>query len=287
VPAFLAHCKKQGVPVDFVTTHVYGNDKGSDVFGADSKEASEQIPRNEMVCRAVRHVHEQIAASPYPKMPLIMSEYNASYANEPDVTDTTYIGPWLAETISQCDGLTEAMSYWDFSDVFEEQGVTRTPFYGGFGLIASDEIPKPALHVFAMLHELGDRRFALDSDAALATRRADGTVVLALWNYTPPYGEGATYTPPPADPGPAKSFTVKVDGVRADAAVTVWRLDGDHGNVLKAYDAMGRPADPSREQIAALRAAGESSPPEKASLKNGSLSVRIPAQGLVVVSIAK
>ncbi len=40
VPAFLAHCKEQGVPVDFVTTHVYGNDKGSDVFGADSKEAT-------------------------------------------------------------------------------------------------------------------------------------------------------------------------------------------------------------------------------------------------------
>jgi len=57
--------------------------------------------------------------------------------------------------------------------------------------------------------------------------------------------------------------------------------------VLKAYDAMGRPADPSREQIAALRSAGESSPPEQASLKNGSFSVRIPAQGLVVVSITK
>jgi xylan 1,4-beta-xylosidase len=179
------------------------------------------------------------------------------------------------------------MSYWDFSDVFEEQGVTRTPFYGGFGLIASDEIPKPALHAFAMLHKLGERRIALDSDSALATRRADGTVVLALWNYAAPYGEGATYTPPPAVLPPAKSFTVKVDGVRADARVTVWRLDADHGNVLKAYDAMGRPADPSREQIAALRAAGESSAPEQASLRNGSFSVRIPAQGLVVVSVAK
>jgi xylan 1,4-beta-xylosidase len=183
--------------------------------------------------------------------------------------------------------MTEAMSYWDFSDVFEEQGVTRTPFYGGFGLIASDEIPKPALHAFAMLHELGDRRIALDSDAALATRRADGTVVLALWNYAPPYGEGATYTPPPAVLPPAKSFTVKVDGARADAAVTIERVDGDHGNVLKAYDAMGRPADPSREQIAALRSAGQSSTPEKASLRNGSLTLSVPAQGLVIVTIAR
>jgi xylan 1,4-beta-xylosidase len=287
VPAFLAHCKQQSVPVDFVSTHVYGNDTAKDVFGAGSKEAAKQIPRNQMVCRAVRHVHDQIVVSPYPKMPLIMSEYNASYANEPDVTDTTYMGPWLAETISQCDGLTEAMSYWDFSDVFEEQGVTRTPFYGGFGLIASDEIPKPALHAFAMLHELGDRRIALDSDSALATRRADGTVVLALWNYAPPYGEGSTYTPPPAVAAPAKSFTVKLDGVRADAAVTVLRLDGEHGNVLKAYDAMGRPADPSREQITTLRKAGQPAAPEHTSLRDGSVTIRIPAQGLAVVTIAK
>ncbi|HWZ51928.1 MAG TPA: hypothetical protein VNW54_10740 [Granulicella sp.] len=284
VPAFLEHCRQQKVPVDFVSTHVYGNDQGKDVFGADS---GEQIPRNEMVCRAVRHVHDQIAASPYPAMPLIFSEYNASYANEPDVTDTVYMGPWLAETINQCDGLTEAMSYWDFSDVFEEQGVTRTPFYGGFGLIASDEIPKPALHAFAMLHQLGDRRIALKSDSALATRREDGTVVLALWNYAAPYGTGARYTPPPAAAGPAKSFVVKLDGVRADAPVTIMRLDQDHGNVLKAYDAMGRPAVPSRQQIVALRAAGESSPAEKASLKNGTFTVRIPPQGLVVVTVAK
>jgi xylan 1,4-beta-xylosidase len=287
IPAFLEHCKQQGVPVDFVSTHVYGNDQGKDVFGAESKEASEQIPRNQMVCRAVRHVHEQIVASPYPKMPLIMSEYNASYANEPDVTDTTYMGPWLAETISQCDGLTEAMSYWDFSDVFEEQGVSRTPFYGGFGLIASDEIPKPALHAFAMLHELGDRRIALKSDSALATRRADGTIVLALWNYAPPYGEGASYTPPPANSGPEKVFTVTLDGGTAGAAVTIERVDADHGNVLKTYDAMGRPADPSREQIRALRVAGESPAAEKAYLKGRSLTVRVPAQGLAVVTIAR
>ncbi|XWK70582.1 hypothetical protein RBB80_15130 [Tunturiibacter gelidiferens] len=67
-------------------------------------------------------MHDEIVASPYPKMPLLFSEYNASYSNEPDVTDTTYMGPWLANNIRQCDGLTESMSYWSFSDVFEEQG---------------------------------------------------------------------------------------------------------------------------------------------------------------------
>src|SRR6202034_527330 len=121
------------------------------------------IPRDRMVSRAVRMVHDQIAVSAFPKLPLIFSEYNASYANEPNVTDSVYMGPWLATTISQCDRLVQNMSYGTFSDVFEEQGVVRTPFYGGFGLMAEDSIPKPAFNVFTLLHQLGDQRFKLDS----------------------------------------------------------------------------------------------------------------------------
>ena len=40
-------------------------------------------------------------------MPLIWSEFNAAYDNETAVTDTTYMGPWMANTIRECDGLTE------------------------------------------------------------------------------------------------------------------------------------------------------------------------------------
>ena len=279
VAAFLEHCKEKNIPVDFVTTHVYANDTAKDVFGTN-----EQIPRDRMVCRAVSKVHDEIAASPFPKTPLIFSEYNASYANEPDVTDSVYMGPWLATTISQCDGLTEAMSYWSFSDVFEEQGVIKTPFYGGFGLVAEDGIGKPALNAFAMLHQLGDRRLKADSDSVLATRRSDGSVAIALWNYAPPYGTGASYTPPPADPGEAKTISLKLDGVSPGASIQIWRLDADHGNVIKSYDAMGRPAFPSREQIVQLRAAGQPSPAQKLSLKNGVITISIPPQGLVLLT---
>src|SRR5581483_556512 len=127
--AFIRHCAENKIPVDFVSSHVYGNDKAEDVFGTH-----ENIPRTRMVCRAVGKVHDQIRASAMPHLPLIWSEFNASYANEPDVTDAAYMGPWLADTIRQCDGSVEEMSYWTFSDVFEEQGVVKTPFYGGYGL---------------------------------------------------------------------------------------------------------------------------------------------------------
>jgi len=143
-----------------------------------------------MVCRAVKKVHDQIKASPMPNLPLIWSEFNASYMNEHNVTDSAYVGPWLADTIRQCDGLVDIMSYWTFSDVFEEQGVVKTPFYGGFGLIASDSIPKPAFNAFKLLHELGDQRLEINSDSALVTRRKDGSFAVAVWNYAPPEHPG-------------------------------------------------------------------------------------------------
>jgi len=232
----------------------------------------------------VDKVHKEILASPYPQMPLVFSEYNASYANLPNVTDTVFMGPWLANTIRECAGKVEVMSYWSFSDVFEEQGIVRNPFYGGFGLIAANRIPKPAFSAFAVLHKLGDRQFAVDSDAALATRRSDGSVVIALWNYAPPVGDTASYTPgKPA--GVPKRFDVVVEHLPAAVRATLWRVDETHGNAVAAFDRMGRPDSPSRAQIVQLREAGRLAAPESMKVSNGKFEVTVPVQGLVVVEL--
>jgi len=283
VAPFLAHTKAEDVPVDFVSTHVYANDTADNVLGT-----SENVPRETMVWRAVEKVHGEILHSPYPNIPLIFSEYNASYANEPNVTDSTFMGPWLANNIRLCDGLTQSMDYWAFSDVFEEQGVVRTPFYGGFGLIAADHIPKPTLNIFSILHKLGDHRIATDSASTLATETSSGGVAIALWDYAPPTGTGASYTMPAGPAGPTKIFDLEIKNVAPNAEVEVWRVDDDHGNVLKVYDAMGRPpGDLTPQQVARLRAAGEMAPHERMHLEHGKLQLTVPAHGLAVVVIAK
>jgi len=283
VAPFLAHVHEVNAPVDFVSTHVYANDTAANVLHTD-----EEVPRQTMVYRAVKMVHDQVLASPYPQLPLIFSEYNASYSNEPNVTDSTFIGPWLANNIRLCDGLTDSMDYWSFSDVFDEQGVVRTPFYGGFGLIAAESIPKPALNVFRSLHQLGDQRIALDSDSALATKITDGKLALALWNYAPPTGIGPDYTWPKGPAGPPKTFTLNLKHVASNASVEVLRVDPDHGNVLKAFDAMGRPpGDLTPAQVEQLRAAGAMAPAEHLRLHDGKLELTVPAHGLAVVLIGK
>lgn len=276
---FIEHCKQKGVPLDFVSSHVYANDSSNKMFHNDIP-----IARDKMVCRAVRKVSDEIKSSSMPQLPLIFSEYNASYANEPNITDSVYMGPWLATTISQCDGLTEAMSYWSFSDVFEEGGVPKTPFYGGFGLVAENDIPKPAFNAFALLHRLGQMRLKSDSDSVLVTKNADGTLVLALWNYAPPDGTGAKYVAP-GPLGASKNFVVNVSGLSKAAQATVWRLDRDHGNVLKTYDAMGRPPFPNRAQIVELRRSAQLAPPEVTELDHGKIELTVPAQGLAIIVV--
>lgn len=263
---FIRHCAENKIPVDFVSTHVYANDKAEDIFGTH-----EQIPRDRMLCRAVAKVHDQIKASAFPRLPLLWTEFNASYMNEPDVTDATYMGPWMADTIRQCDGLVDEMSYWTFSDVFEEQGVVKQPFYGGYGLIAENGIPKPAFTAFLLLHRLGEQRLAVASDSVLATRREDGGLVIAAWNMAPPGAKGA-------DKGVELQFQHA-----SISHVELTRLDAEHGDVNKAYQAMGAPRFPTQKQIEELRMAARLSPAEVYETKGSSVTIAIPSHGLVLL----
>jgi len=267
VSAFIRHTSEQQVPLDFVSTHVYANDTAKDVFGT-----RQDIPRAEMVCRAAQKIHDEVAASARPNIPIFWSEYNASYSNDPKITDSLFMGPWLADTLRRCDGLTEMMSYWTLSDVFEEQGVVRQPFYGGYGLIAAGGIPKPAFNAFKLLHELGEERFATDSEHALITRRTDGTFVIALWNYVSPGKSGAPLTIALRLPPGART-------------VRLGRLDETHGDVHGEYVRLGSPPYPTRDQIKALESGSALPPPEELSIVNDRVSIALPPNGLATVQV--
>jgi xylan 1,4-beta-xylosidase len=266
---FLRHCAENRVPVDFVSSHVYGDDTAKDVFGTN-----ESIPRSDMVCRGVRKVHDQIRASAFPNLPLIWSEFNASYMTMPEITDSTYMGPWLANTIRECDGNVTLMSYWTFSDVFEEQGVVKQPFYGGYGLLAERGIPKPAYGAFELLHQLGSKRLDVNSDSALLTRRDDGTLELAVWNLTPPDQEGSPET-----------VTIQFKNLNGTHQALISRVDRDHGDVRPAYAKMGSPNYPTAVQIEALKEAAKLPAPETQNIQDGSLQLTLPGQGLAVIEV--
>lgn len=271
VPAMIAHATAANVPLDFVSTHVYANDTAEDVF-----KTHERIPRRYMVARAVRKVYDEVHASSRPNLPIIWSEYNASYKNEVDVTDSAFMGPWLADTIRQCQGLQTMMSYWTFSDVFEEQGVVKTPFYGGFGLIASGGIPKATFNDFALLHQLGDERLPPDVPWALTTRRSDGSLSIAVWNYAEP-----------EEPGHPMEASLAIDHAAGLRHVRITIVDPGHGSALAAWEGMNRPAFPSRDRQKALREAGRMPAPEIRPFDDRAVHLHLEPHALALVELVR
>ncbi len=108
---------------------------------------------------------------------------------------------FIADTIKSCIGLTEGMSYWTFSNVFEEHGVPRGVFNDTFGMLDQWGIPRPSLHTFAFLHQLGDQQLRASEGPMLATKRRDGSPVLLVWNLVPERKSSALASGNPKQPG--------------------------------------------------------------------------------------
>jgi len=77
------------------------------------------------------------------------------------------------------------MSYWTFSDLFEEPGPPTASFQGGFGLVNPEGVRKPAYFAYKYLHSLqGDSLVTTDPQAMLATK--DRSFAGVVWDFEQP-----------------------------------------------------------------------------------------------------
>jgi xylan 1,4-beta-xylosidase len=267
IPEFLKYVADHRVPIDFVSSHGYADDTVENLFHTDGS-----IPMDQRVCRAIAKVDAEIKASRYPRLPLLWTEWNVQGMRES--RDTTFVGPALANTIRECDRGVEYLSFWTFSDVFEEGGPIPRPFQGAFGLRAKGGINKPSYYAFALLHQLGDRRIASPSPNVLVTKRSDGSLAIALWNLVDPDQTGSQ-----------KIIELNFEGVSAQAQVTLQRVDSQHGNVLPHYEAMGSPLDPTPSQVEELNRQTALGAPEPVHLDGHKLKLSLEPNALVLVEV--
>ncbi|MBV8672817.1 MAG: glycosyl hydrolase family 39, partial [Acidobacteriaceae bacterium] len=279
IPDFLKYCADNHAPVDFVSTHGYADDTVEDLFGPNEEVRPvdlppgfpKDIPMDERVARAIAKVRGQIQASTMPNLPLMWTEWNVQGMNES--RDTIFVGPALANTIRQANGV-DMLSFWTFSDVFEEGGPIPKPFEGEFGLRAKGGINKPSYYAYGLLHQLGDQRIANSSSNVIVTKSADGSLAIAAWNLVDPDKQGQTHT-----------MTLNFRGVPAEAKITLQRVDSEHGNVLPRYAAMGKPVDPTPVQVEQLNRETALPAPEPSNLKNGKLDLELTPNALVMIKV--
>ncbi len=183
VVPFLAYAHANQVPVDFVTTHTYGVDGG---FLDERGEDDNKLSRNpDAVVGDVRRVRQQIQASAFPGLPLYITEWSTSYNPRDPVHDSHLSAPYILEKLRATRGLAQAMSYWTFSDLFEEAGPPPAPFHGGFGLMTRDGIRKPAWFAYKYLATLRGADIPVADSASFAS--ADGNRTAAvIWDWRLP-----------------------------------------------------------------------------------------------------
>jgi xylan 1,4-beta-xylosidase len=253
IPEFLAHVKDSGAAVDFVTTHTYGVDGG--FLDEHGKSDTKLSASPDAIVGDVRRVRREISESPFPGLPLYITEWSTSYTPRDAVHDSYISAAYILAKLMACEELAQGMSYWTYTDLFEEPGPPTASFQGGFGLLNREGIRKPAFFAYKYLHALrGERINTTDRQALLAGER--GALTAVIWDFQRPEQNVSNrpfYTKlVPALPAPA--VQVLVTHLRPGAAyqLEVYRTGYHSNDAYSAYLEMGAPQDLSPPQLAKL-----------------------------------
>ena len=283
VKSFLRFCRENSVPVDFVTTHQYAGDplggvedqgdpksdeEGSAGFdiraflnsmGSRLKDAPDgsmldglqtmmgdrseetDLPNNTFALNSA--VVRQQAGD----VPLFYTEWNenagfASYTN-----DTRKVAAYDVKAALDVMDNMDGSSIWCFSDIFEEFHPFPQEFHGGFGMLTQNGIPKPVYYGLKMLADAGDERLVLGEDATwgeigvAAFRRGQDRQVLLFRQKMKNLDL------------PKEKAVVKIELPQAPGQVLLRRIDEEHGNPLKLWEAMGKPQALNRGEVEAIR----------------------------------
>ena len=253
VPEFLVHVKQSAAGVDFVTTHTYGVQGG--FLDAEGKSDTKLDPSPDAIVGDVRRVRKQISASPFPRLPLYFSEWSTSYTPRDSVHDSYISAPYILTKLKASQGLAQGMSYWTYTDLFEEPGPPTAPFQGGFGLLNPQGIRKPAYFAYKYLHALqGESITTSDSQAMLSTKGGDFSAV--IWDFEQPdqkMSNRSFYTRAvPAHPAAPVEFHVTHLVHNAAYRLEVNRTGYGANDAYTAYIEMGSPKDLTVAQAARL-----------------------------------
>jgi len=229
---FLAACGADDLPLDFLSTHSYGV--------------------------APMDLRPNLLRAGRPDLPLWWTEWGVSPQHGAPINDSAWAATLVARGMRSAAGRLEALAYWVASDHFTELGEAPSLFHGGFGLLTIGNLRKPRFWALAMLERLGDEEVAVESEGdgsgslveAWASRDPDGRIAIAMWNGTLDQSKAA------GDPDLDRSITLAVDGLVAGAyEVRHHRVDGDHSNIVRTWERLGRPDWPDGAGWATLHAA--------------------------------
>ena len=180
----LAHCAENKLPLDFVSTHTYATMSG--YLDENGSAGTVFSPDRNAVTGEVKGVRERMDRTAFAKSELHYTEWSSSYTPFDPIHDSYHSAAFILDKIRHIGSAATSMSYWTFTDIFEEAGPRTTPFHGGFGMLNYQDLAKPSYFAYKFLHRLGDAELVCADPDAFVCRDAAGAVQALFWDFTSP-----------------------------------------------------------------------------------------------------
>lgn len=257
IKEFLDFCSREHLPVDFVSCHPYPTDFALDGLSDMKGRSRYRGSLND----DVDWLRKTVGESAYPEAELLLTEWSSSPSSRDYSHDYLPAADYIVQCCLDNAGKIDCLSYWTFTDIFEEEGGGPEAFHGGFGIQSLHGVRKPAYHAYRMLHRLGTETLCRESES-ICTRDKDGRIQVLLYNYAKDLTQAVPIAEYPhweeaeriQQMGQSRTQHITISNLTPGAVFEIEMLDAAH-TPMALWRAMGCPKNLTRAQERALQAA--------------------------------
>ncbi|HEY1686572.1 MAG TPA: hypothetical protein VGG19_17545 [Tepidisphaeraceae bacterium] len=181
IPAFIVHCHVNHIPLDFISDHHYGCYNGYVDPDGTKKLVLDWKP--DAIVGSIEQTKKMITDSSMPSLPYYVTEWSTSYTPRDPTHDSYFSAAYILEKLKQAGTTADCMSYWTYSDIFQEAWPIPSPFHGGFGLLNFQGLRKPAFFSYEFLNRLGPTQLKCADPRSWVCKDNNGVQIL-FWDFS-------------------------------------------------------------------------------------------------------
>jgi xylan 1,4-beta-xylosidase len=203
-----------------------------------------------------------------PNLELHYTEWSASYTPFDPIHDSYHEAAYVLQKLKQVGNAANSMSYWVFTDIFEESSPRFTPFHGGFGMLTIQGMNKPVFYSYQFLNRLGNIELANNDSTSWFCKDPKGNIQVLAWDFTNTHpGDSVNNQVYYIRDLPSKSkgkLIINITNVpEGNYSLEIYKVGYRCNDAYSTYLSMGKPAQLSKVQVEQIKKLNNGSPLSK------------------------